>query len=146
MNKKQFLLFLLPCLVLIPVVLVLLLFPDGGEGHYPITGRYAETADGQHMIYRNTDTGKGRYVLLLPRDDDAMFDEFETGDAILVHSSPRWEEASADLWIATVYEPKKVRDLATIPKLTEEPLLLMENLALTPHRNTEKPPLGGFSL
>jgi len=133
MNKKQFLLFLLPCLVLIPVVLVLLLFPDGGaEGHYPITGRYVETADGQHMIYRNTDTGEGRYVLLLPQDNDAMFDEFETGDAIRVHSSPRWEETSTGLWIATVYEPKKVWDLATIPKLTEEALLHMEILASTP--------------
>ena len=132
MNKKQFLLFLLPCLVLIPVVLVLLLFPDGGEGHYPITGRYVETADGQHMIYRNTDTGEGRYVLLLPRDDSTMFDEFQTGDAIRVHSSPRWEETSDGLWIATVYEPKKVWDLATIPKLTEEALLHMEILASTP--------------
>ena len=132
MNKKQFLLFLLPCLVLIPVVLVLLLFPDGGEGQYPITGRYVETADGQHMIYRNTDTGEGRYVLLLPRDDSTMFDEFQTGDAIRVHSSPRWEETSDGLWIATVYEPKKVWDLATIPKLTEEALLHMEILASTP--------------
>jgi len=135
MNKKQFLLFLLPCLILIPVVLVLLLFPDGGaaEGHYPITGRYVETADGQHMIYRNTDTGEGMYVLLIPRDDDAMFDEFETGDAIRVHSSPRGEETSAGLYVAAVYEPKKVWDLATIPKLTEEALLHMEILASTPH-------------
>ena len=128
MNRKLFLLFLLPCLVLIPSVLVILLFPNGGEGNYPITGRYVETADGQHMIFRNTDTGEGRYVLLIPQDDESMFDGFETGDAICVQSLPNWKETPAGLLISTVYAPKKVWDLATIPKLTEEILLYMESL------------------
>lgn len=129
MNKKQFLLFLLPCLVFISVALVLLLFPDGEtEGHYHITGRYVKTADGQHMIYRNTDTGEGRYVLLLPRDNDACLTNLKP--AMPYSFIPR--PAGRKLPPACMSLPKKVWDLATIPKLTEEIFLHMEMLASNP--------------
>ena len=130
MNRKTVLTILLPSLILIPMVLLLLLFPDGWkDGQYPITGRYVETSYGQHMIYCDPDNNEMRYFLLLPRDDNSMFDGFETGDAIRVNSSPRWEGTESGLYIVTVFEPKKVWDLATIPELTEEVLLHMETLA-----------------
>ena len=131
MTRKHTLFYiLLPSLVLIPMLLLLFLAPRSGwgEGHYPITGRYVETSAGWHMIHRNTDTGECCYVVLLPRDDASMFDNFETGDAIRVSSSPRMEELESGLCYTEVYEPRKVWDLATIPELTEESLTYMESL------------------
>lgn len=131
MNRKNTLLYiLLPSLVLLPMVVLLLLAPKNGwtEGTYTATGRYVQTASGQHMLYRNTDTGECRYVLLLPRDG-AAFAAFETGDALRVRTAPRLEELDNGLCYTEAYEPKKVRDLITIPDLTEESLAYMEALA-----------------
>lgn len=128
--KKTILYTLLPNLLLVPTVLLLMLAPkDGwGEGSYSITGRYVETSSGQHMIYRNTDTGEMRYVFLLPRDDDAMFAPFETGDAIRVRSAPLIRETDSGLHYVEAFAPKKIWDLATIPKLTNDALAHIEIL------------------
>ena len=122
--KKPFLHILLPCLILIPVLLLLLLVPKQGwgEGNYPLTGRYVETPSGRHLLYRNTDTGEMRYVFLLPAEDAAMFNAFEPGDTIRVQSAPRIEETEERLCYVAVQAPKKVWDLATIPQLTDKVL------------------------
>ena len=123
-TKKSALYVLLPCLVLIPVLLLLLLVPKQGwgEGNYPLTGRYVETISGQHLLYRNTDTGEMRYVFLLPTEDTAMFDAFETGDAIRVQAAPRIEETEEGVCYVTVRAAKKARNTIDIPQLTDEVL------------------------
>ena len=132
MEKKGTVLnLLLPSIILIPIVLLLFLIPKngGGSGNFVLTGRYIETASGQHMIYRNTDTGDMRYVFMLPDGDAAMLDEFETGDPIRVQSVPLVQETDEGIHYARVYEPKKVRDSAKIPELTEEVLAHAEDLS-----------------
>ena len=124
--------FLLPTIILIPMVLLLILVPRNAwtDGKYPLTGRYIETTSGQHVIYRNTDTGEMRFVFLIPKDNQTTFDDFKTGDAIRVQSEPRIQETDDGICYARVYEPKKVRDLATIPELTDEVLSHVESLAV----------------
>lgn len=121
---------LLPALILIPVLLLLFLLPEysRGEGHYPLTGRYVETASGQHLLYRNTDTGAMRYVFLLPHEDPAMFDAFETGDPLRVQAAPRIQKTADDICYVNVWAPKKVRNTTDIPQLTDEVLIHIAEL------------------
>lgn len=122
-TKKSALYVLLPCLVLIPVLLLLLVPKEGWkEGNYPLTGRYVETVSGHHLLYRNTDTGEMRYVFLLPKEDPAMFDDFETGDAIRVQGAPRIEETEEGVCHVAAWAPKKARNTIDIPQLTDEVL------------------------
>ena len=121
----------LPSLVLLPIIALLLLAPKNSwtEGTYTATGRYVLTASGHHMLHRSTDTGEYCYVLLLPRDEED-FSAFETGDALRVRTAPLLEELDSGLCYTEAYEPKKVRDRATIPDLTEESLADLEALAV----------------
>ena len=124
---------LLPSIILIPIILLLLFAPKNGwgSGNYVLTGRYIETTSGQHMIYRNTDTGEMRYVFMLPDGDPSMFDAFETGDPIRVQSEPLVQETDDGIHYARVYEPEKIRNSAKVPELTEEVLAHVENLSIT---------------
>lgn len=129
-NRETALHLLLPSIILIPMILLVLLAPQRAwkSGYYPLTGRYIETSTGQHMIYRNTDTGEMRYVFMIPNDGASMFDDFETGDAIRVQSEPLIQETDDGIYYSRVYEPKKIRNTPQIPELTEDVLSYVESL------------------
>lgn len=129
-RKNTILTALLPVIILVPIVLLMVLLPKGGKtGNYSLTGRYIETTSGQHMIYRNTDTGEMRYVFMISNGEATMFDDFETGDAIRVQSEPRIQETDDGINYARVYNPEKVRESTKIPELTEDVLSHVESLS-----------------